>query len=246
MMMLIDELKVYRGKPIDIGENIIIYQPTLDQICEQGEAEYFSTVNTICATPSTMTFQLFDVGIDFTEISDFTLFSEFLCHTLAPDKTKLLFGDLDFTAYELKYSEDLKEPVLYNATTESMITDFTYQILVGYVRSFHGLKNKRLCPKNEKTKMNIIEDDREEFEFSKMEKKQSSMIVNQISTLINSPGSGETHKTVWDLPISVFTNSLQRIAKMENAKILLQSGYSGFGVDLKKISKKELDWMGSL
>jgi hypothetical protein len=37
-------------------------------------------------------------------------------------------------------------------------------------------------------------------------------------------------------------DSVKRITHIQNSKLLLQSGYSGFGIDLKKVSKKELDW----
>ena len=48
------------------------------------------------------------------------------------------------------------------------------------------------------------------------------------------------------MKIYAFMDSVKRISKIQNAGLLLQSGYSGFGVDLQKIDKKQLDYMGDL
>ena len=36
------------------------------------------------------------------------------------------------------------------------------------------------------------------------------------------------------------------VSKIKNAQLLLQSGYSGFGIDLKDIDKKEIEWAGEI
>ena len=41
-------------------------------------------------------------------------------------------------------------------------------------------------------------------------------------------------------------DGIGRVSKIKNAELLLQSGYSGFGVDLKNLSKEETNWMGEL
>ena len=64
--------------------------------------------------------------------------------------------------------------------------------------------------------------------------------------MVNSSGFKYTHTDVWDLKINAFMDSVKRIGKIKNAELLLQSGYSGFGISLKDINKKELDWLGEL
>ena len=41
-------------------------------------------------------------------------------------------------------------------------------------------------------------------------------------------------------------DSVARVSKIKNAELLLQSGYSGFGIDLKKIDRETLNYMGEL
>ena len=51
---------------------------------------------------------------------------------------------------------------------------------------------------------------------------------------------------VWDMKINAFMKAVQRVSHIKNADLLLGSGYSGFGVDLKKINKKQLNYFDGL
>ena len=64
--------------------------------------------------------------------------------------------------------------------------------------------------------------------------------------MINSEGFKYNHDQVWGMKINAFMDSVKRIGKIKNADLLLQSGYSGFGVNLKEIDNKQLDWLGEL
>ena len=94
-------------------------------------------------------------------------------------------------------------------------------------------------------KMILIEDAREEMEANK-NKEYHSTLKNLISAMINSEGFKYNHSQVWDMKINAFMDSVKRIGKIKNAQLLLQSGYSGFGVNLKEINNKQLDWLGEL
>ena len=93
--------------------------------------------------------------------------------------------------------------------------------------------------------MILIEDAKEEIERNKG-KPYHSQLKNLISTLVNSEGFKYNHEQVWDMKINAFMDSVKRIGKIKNAQLLLQSGYSGFGINLKDIDKKQLDWLGEL
>ena len=64
--------------------------------------------------------------------------------------------------------------------------------------------------------------------------------------MINCPGFKYNHSEVWNMKINAFLDSVKRITKIQNAELLLQSGYSGFGINLKEIPNKQLDWLGDL
>ena len=92
----VDELQLYFGDDYIINDNIIITQPTIDSVVTYGEAQYFSMVHTLTAIPSDLKSQLWDMGFDWCEVDDFQLFM-MLAPTLTPDKTFILFGNLDFS-----------------------------------------------------------------------------------------------------------------------------------------------------
>ena len=114
-----------------------------------------------------------------------------------------------------------------------------------YLRQVHSIEKDERMPANKSTKMILIEDAKEEYERNK-NKEYHSRLKNLVSAMVNSEGFKYNHSQVWDMKINAFMDSVKRITKIKNADVLLQSGYSGFGIDLKKTDKKKLDWLGEL
>ncbi|MDE6760584.1 MAG: hypothetical protein K2J90_07860 [Lachnospiraceae bacterium] len=266
-----DELKIYRGENLTISEYISIHQPTLSEICDYGERDYYSMIYQLTATPQSMKWQLWDAGIDYTEMTPFELFCAVL-HKLYPqEKTSILFGTLDFTKFEIRQRKEDNSIFLYqeitvpddNSKTNSIpgihtlknnidykhedviIDEFTYNMIMDYLRQMHDIKKDEKKPANESTKMILIEDAREEYERNK-NKEYHSQLKNLISAMINSEGFKYDHSQVWDMTINAFMDSVKRISKIKNAEILLNSGYSGYGISLKDVDNKQLDWLGEL
>ncbi len=113
------------------------------------------------------------------------------------------------------------------------------------MRKIHGLRKNEQIPANESTKQILIEDAREEYNLYK-DKEIKSQLLNQISAMVNSEGFKYNHSNVWEMKIYAFLDSVKRISKIKNAELLLQSGYSGYGIDLKTINDKQIDWLGEL
>lgn len=246
--MDIDDLLAFRGHDFVISEYIKIHQPTLDEIYEYGEKEYFSLVHTLTSTGADLKWQLDSVGIDYTKISDFELFYNMLIKNYSIDQTSILFGNLDFSKFQLFTNTVNNELCLIQQVNEAdmiVIDEFTYELIVMYLRKIHYLKRNCQLPANESTKSILIEDAKEEYEINK-NKPFKSMLIDLISAMVNSPEFKYDHKSVWDIKIYSFMDSVKRIQKIKNAELLLQSGYSGYGINLKDIKKEELDWLGEL
>lgn len=252
-----DELKIYRGEDFTVSEHIRIHQPTLNEICDYGESDYYSMIYQLTSTPQSMKWQLWDMGIDYTQITPFELFYSLLYKLYPKEKTSILFGDLDLTKFQAARRPEDDSIFLYqflqskndnsgSATPEEIIIDeFTYHIIMDYLRTVHSLIKDDRKPANESTKMILIEDDREEYQRNK-NRPYHSQLKNMISAMINCDGFKYNHTQVWDMKINAFMDSVKRVSKIKNAHLLLQSGYSGFGVNLKNIDKKQLDWLGDL
>ena len=298
MLLINDELKIYRGEDYVVSNYIKIHQPTLDEICDYGEREYYSMIYNITATPQSLKVQLWDMGIDYTTITPFELFYNILYKAYPKEKTSIIFGDLDFTKFQVMQRKDDESILLYqevpvgdiynakhelvyhfsnlldasrfvgcevddlieelsksnkynnfifsNMQLESIIIDeFTYNVIMDYLRQVHIIHKDEKMPANNTTKMILIEDDREEYERNK-NKEYHSQLKNMVSAMINSEGFKYNHSEVWNMKINAFMDSVKRISKIKNADLLLQSGYSGFGVNLKEVSNKQIDWLGEL
>lgn len=237
-----EELRLYRGEDYILNEHVSIHIPSLGEICDYGEDEYFSLIRQFTSTPTDMCFQLSDMGIDFTEITDYQLFSQLLAKTLSLEHTSLLFKDLDFQKAALKANPDGNIVMDYG---DWYIDECTYEIIADCLRSIHFFKKNVAIPANEATKEILIEDAREAA-LMQRSAPQHSLLLNMVSTMVNTPGFKYNHHDVWDMKINAFMDSVMRIGKIKNADLLLQSGYSGFGINLKTVNKKELDWMGDL
>lgn len=251
-----DELKIYRGLDHIISEHITIHHPTLGEICDYGERDYYSMVYQLCATPQTMKVQLWDMGIDYTTITPFELFYSILYKLYPKDKTSILFGDLNLAKFQVMQHKSNGAVFLYQCirdesetrngnAKEIIIDESAYHEMTDCLRQIHSIQKDDRKPANETTKMILIEDDREELERNK-DKVYHSQLKNLISSMINSQGFKYNHTQVWDMKINAFMDSVKRISKIKNADLLLQSGYSGFGVNLKELSTKQLDWLGEL
>ncbi len=294
-----DELKIYRGEDFIVSNHIKIHQPTLDEICEYGEKDYYQMLYMLTATPQALKAQLWDMepSIDYTKITPYELFYSTLYMMYSQEQTSIIFGDLDFRKFQLMKKEDGSvylqqdtiigdiygdndkflyhftglldaakyvecEPIelvqilskndyynnyiFKNITLDSIEFDeYTYSVIMDYICKSHFIERDLRMPANNSTKMILIEDAREENRRNKM-KEYHSTLKNLVSAMVNSEGFKYNHSNVWDMKINAFMDSVKRIGKIKNSNLLLQSGYSGFGIDLKNVDKKQLDWLGEL
>lgn len=242
-----NELQIYRGKDFIIKEGIIISQPTLDEICNYGEREYFQLIHTFTSTPADLKWQLDESGIDYTQISDFELFYHMTYQMFTKEMTSIIFGDLDWSKFQRcsQAQDDTEKLILYHPDDNIVVDEFTYLLITEVLRKIHGLKRNNQLPGNETTKRILIEDAKEEYLANK-NREYRSQLKNLISAMINSEGFKYNHSEVWNMKINAFMDSVQRISKIQNANLLLQSGYSGYGISLKDVDKQQLNWLGDL
>ena len=242
-----DELKIYRGEDFVVSKHIILHQPTLNEICDYGERDYYSMIYNFTATPQSLKVQLWDMEIDYTEITPYQLFYQLLYRMYPQEKTSIIFGDLDFSRFQVMQRKDDESILLYQEIDGEpvIIDEYTYNIIIDYLCKSHFIERDLKIPMTKSAKMILIEDAREEMEANK-NKEYHSTLKNLISAMTNSDGFKYNHSQVWDMKINAFMDSVKRIGKIKNAQLLLQSGYSGFGVNLKEINNKQLDWLGGL
>lgn len=275
IMFEYDELKIYRGSDIPINKKITVIQPTLGQIEEFGEKRYFSAIHTLTAVGADLKWQLWDMNIDYTEIQDYDLFIKLISQMVSSKKQlleqlqatpefqdelakftkselaemeinplQLVLKDIDLADFKICELNNTEELVLYNEAQDIRIDRSIYAQIVDVVRKIHGLKRNNQLPANEMTKMDLIEDARDEYLLAQ-KTPYKSVLKPLISSVINHSGFSYGHNEIWDMKVNAFFDSIKRLGKIQDATLLLQGAYSGFG-SLKGIDKERLNWASDI
>lgn len=239
--MDVDDLKLYIGDDYIINDKIRILQPKIKNIAEFGEKEFFSVLHTITAIPSDMKANLFDMGLDWMEVEDFELFM-MLVQTLTPDRTSILFGDLDFSKLRPYRNNQNGDIVLADKETGIIIDKMIYLRIVTYLRKAFNITPKIEKAANKMTKKILIEEDRRKNELNK-DKPFKSFLLPLISAV--KVKQGYTKDYVLNMGYVEFMNDLARLQVIENANHLLDGIYHGT-IEGKKVNKSELNWLKEL
>lgn len=246
LLININELSVFRGKDIPIGKGITIHQPSLGAIDDYGEEEYFSMVRGIVATPSDLIYQLSQLNQDFTQISEYELFYRLLCWNLNTERTSILFGPkVNFSTMRVYENPEINEVFLLSDDGEVLINKYIYASMTEILRSMHGIKKNIDMPGNEFSKKMMIEEAEDDYLINK-DKPYQTNLLPLISTMVVKEGFKHDEVTVFDMKIAPFIDAVKRSSHNKKADLYLQSGYSGFGISLKDIDAKAIDYFSRL
>lgn len=146
----------------------------------------------------------------------------------------------DFKEYE---SDKSPETILYDEEHDITIDRFVYTRIVDAVRKIHCLKRNNEMPANEITKMDLIEDARDEARMDSQKPYKSALkpLISALAVKTGQLGSD----SIWNTKINMFFDAIKRINKIQDAELLLQGAYSGFA-SLKDVDKDRLDWAGEI
>ena len=257
-----DRLKMYFGEPYTVTDNLVVYEPTIGQILEFGESEFYGMLNVWIAHPTQYRVKLWDMGIDWNKISDFELFCS-LSRSYTPDKTHLIFKDVDWSKFktikydlseeQVKINEEHKgekdyqpiEPKMFLVSEEQsiIIDEKAYSKMAEYLRTMFNIFPKVEKAKGKATKEALIEDDR--GLYAKKDDDNKSFLLPLISSCINHPGFKYKLQELKDVGIVEFMDSVQRLQVYESTKSLMGGMYSGFA-DMSKVDKKLFNFMRDL
>lgn len=237
--MMNDPLKVFRGKDYIINDYVKIHKPTLDEITDFGEADYWSLIYGFCATPTDMKWQLHQIGKDWNKMSDYDLFL-LMYQSFTHERASIVFGDLALEEFEPWWNNNIEEWVLYHRQTDRVIDRSIYEQIVWVLRNSHNIEKNVEIAMTETTRIVLLEEAEEQYN-ARQGKQYESALLPLISTMHCMEGFDYKFNEIFDLPINVFLDAVSRIQHIDYAKLLMQSGYSGFGIDLKSIPQKNLN-----
>lgn len=236
--MQTDVLQLYFGDPYKINDGVIVYQPKISSIVEYGEQKYFSMIHTITAIPSDMKSALDDIGLDYEQLSDFDLF-RILAGQLTPEQTSIVLGSLDLSKFCSVKNPQNDLIVLVDRDSGVVIDSLIYERIANYLRQLHGLKKKIEHAANKYTKKILIEEDRQRIAMNK-DKPYQSFLMPLVSAV--KCRQGYTLDYIKNMGLYEFFDDVHRLQIIDTADHLMQGCYAGT-IDMKKIDKKELNWM---
>jgi hypothetical protein len=156
---------------------------------------------------------------------------------------ELVLKDVDLANFSLCKLKDSEERILYDSNNDITIDRCIYSQIVDVIRKIHGFKRNNQKPANERTKMDLIEDARDEA-FAAMQRPYKSVLKPLVSSLtVKCNQCGDDR--IWNMKINMFFDNIKRVNKIQDAELLLQGAYSGFA-SLKGIDKSRLDWTGDI
>lgn len=238
----VDALFLYFGDDYVINDKIKLAQPTIGQIVDYGEASYFSMIHTLTAIPSDVKSMLWDqMQLDWTQVEDFDLFIMF-SQTMTPDKTGIVFGDLDFSKMRPFRSKQNDDIVLADPETGVIIDKMIYIRMMSFLRKLHNITPKIEKAANKITKKILIDEDRRNREYNK-DKPFRSYLLPLISAV--KVRQGYTKDYVRNMGLAEFFDDVSRLQIINSADHLLNGMYCGMA-DLSKVPKEQFNWMREL
>lgn len=251
--MEFDKLQLYFAMPyvVDVEGaegTITIKQPTVRDLVEKGEEKFFSNLNIFVANTTTYRLALWEVGIDWNEISNFELFC-MLYTTIDDWFSQLLFGEdfsfAKFQIYEKTISEEETYIVLYSEELNIEINEAVYKQINGYLQYIFKFFPEEKTTKDKILKKWFINKDKKDLEILQKkvkDKEKETSIVSLISSCVNHAGFKYNSKQILDIGICEFYDSIQRLQVYESTTAVMKGMFSGF-VDTSKIKPDEYNFM---
>lgn len=234
-------LKLLYNDSIAINDKISITIPTVGQVVDNEES-YYSMLSMLTAMPIDYMVLLDDMGLDFSVMTEYELFIRLFPYiqTLG-DETRLIFGDLDLSKFQLAENNTDKSLAFVDITNDIVIDKFVQSKISSSLRMMHGIKKDNRKPANIEAKEYMIDVARRRLK-RRSTTKQSSQIESLIVAMVNAKEFKYDFKSVRDLTIYQFNESVKQIIKKVDYDNRMYGVYTGT-IKIKDMSKDDLNWL---
>ena len=238
-----DTLKMYFRDDYPINDKIVIHQPSIGDILESGEKEFFSSLYTFIGNPTTYRLQLWKIGRDWNKVSDFELFRALVPNT-EQEFSDMLFQDIDFSLFEEceRERDGEVEKVLYNPVDDILIDEKTYFQIRDYLQTLFNIHPKIEKARDKTTKEWMIQEEEDKLKKEQENPDGDSMLFPLISACVNHPGFKYKLQELRNVGIYEFMDCVSRLQIYESSTALLKGMYSGF-IDTSKIDDTKFNFM---
>lgn len=242
-----EKISLLGRKTYKVSDRVVVNIPTVGLTRGENaedESEFWSEVSLFTVSSYDMVCELDDIGIDFSTMSDYSLFVMLFSaqrdYRLEKGSRDLLFAGIDL--WELRLEQDNGKIVLVDCDGNIVIDEDIYNAVSRLVVYMTGHKKpKRRKFGNEITKKRWIEGERRHKK--NMNKKPKSdneggVLDGIILRLVCNANFPYNFETVNDVTLFDLIYSLKQIDKDSSVTDLMQNRL--VGVDLKKYSEEQL------
>ena len=241
-------LKMYFGEDYIINDKIIIHQPSIqDFIDSDNESDIYGVITPFVSNTTAYRLQLWDMGIDWNKVSNLELFSV-LIKSINFNYSKLIFGDLDFSTFDLYQKKvDGKDVfTLYSSKFDLEIDEETRNKMCKYIQfMFSSFPPEEEFTSSKTLKQDLINKDRQKLIQKKKEEtenKNQQSLLSMIAFYLNHPGCHYKKNELREVGYFEFMYNIQRLQIYESTRALFNGMYSGM-CDLSKVDKNEFNFM---
>lgn len=226
-----------REYPINNSIRVVI--PTVGEIIDNEDA-YFGLVSVLTSMPIDMMVGLDDAGIDFTSINEYELFL-LLFSVFKTQDTRLIFGDLDLSKFEMSINEQNGNVILIDKNTDIVIDRAIHGQIANVLRKIHHLEKNNRKPANEEAKKYMIERARAK-QSRKRNHKEDSQLESLIIAMVNAEQYKYDFEGTRELSIYQFNESVQQVIKKVDYNNKMYGIYTGT-IHAKDLSPNDLNWL---
>lgn len=227
---------------VDITDKLSLRIPTVGEILED-EQSYYSIIYSITATPFQYMVQLDDMGIDYTQITDWELFM-MLFPMYAKTDLSLLFGDLDTSDFGIYINQQDNSQVIYSPNNNIVIDELIYNDLSDTIRKINLFEKVKSKPGNESARKYLLEKERKKQKRN-AKKPKELYLEKLVIALVNTSEFPYNYETCMDLSIYKFNQSFKQIQQKITFDNTMIGVYAGT-VDTSKMTNKDaLSWISS-
>ena len=225
---------------VEIVPNLFLRIPTVGEILED-EDKYYGIVSSLTASPFQYMVQLDDMGIDYTQITDYQLFM-MLFPMYAQSDLSLIFGDLDTSDFNVYINQDDDSQVIYSPSNNIVIDELVYNDLSDMIRKINLFEKVKSKPGNESARKYLLEKERKKQKRN-AKKPRFPYLEKMVIALVNTSEFPYNYETCMDLSIYKFNQSLQQIQRKIAFDNTMVGVYAGT-VDTSKMTDKDaLSWI---
>ena len=225
---------------VEIVPNLFLRIPTVGEILED-EDKYYGIVSSLTASPFQYMVQLDDMGIDYTQITDYQLFM-MLFPIYAQSDLSLIFGDLDTSDFNVYVNQQDNSQVIYSPKNNIVIDELVYNDLANTIRKINLFEKVKSKPGNESARKYLLEKERKKQKRN-AKKPKEPYLEKLVIALVNTSEFPYNYETCMDLSIYKFNQSLQQIQRKIAFDNTMVGVYAGT-VDTSKMADKDaLSWI---